>query len=46
VRLAAARAMLDSPAIETKEVDMTRAATTAAQAQVPGIERTDLQHTI
>jgi quercetin dioxygenase-like cupin family protein len=35
--------MLDSPAIETKEVDMTRAATTAAQAQVPGIERTDLQ---
>src|SRR5262249_9176809 len=40
-------AILPYSANETEEFDMTSAgqsATTAAQAQVPGIERTDLQH--
>ena len=39
--------MLASSARDTEEFDMTttgQSATTAAQAQVPGIERTDLQH--
>src|SRR5690349_18719753 len=38
--------MLVAVAQQTKELDMdmTEAASTAAQAQVPGIDRTDLQH--
>ena len=43
----AINAILLYSANETEEFDMTSAgqsATTAAQAQVPGIERTDLQH--